>query len=143
MFYDKFKMLCDQKGVSCNKATTEMGLSNSTATKWKKTGATPDSSTLAKISKYFGVSMEYLLGEKMELPISDKVVDILVKASETKKAPTPEGERKEAIEEMKAAFWGGDKDFSKEDWDEMWDDVTDFARFRAEQQRKRKNGETN
>jgi len=63
MFYDKFKQLCDAKGVSCNKAALEIGLSNATPTKWKKTGATPDSATLAKVSKYFGVPIAYLLGE--------------------------------------------------------------------------------
>lgn len=133
MFYDKFKVLCDQKGVSCNKATTEMGLSNSTATKWKKTGATPDSSTLAKISKYFGVSMEYLLGEKMELPISDKVVDILVKASDTKKAPTQEGERQVSDDEIKIALWG-----TKEINDDVLNRVKQFAKF-AQEEEKSKN----
>lgn len=67
MFYDKFKLLCDKKGVSCNKAVTDMGLSNSTPTKWKKTGATPDSKTLSLISDYFSVSISYLLtGEETE-----------------------------------------------------------------------------
>lgn len=136
MFYDKFKMLCDQKGVSCNKATTEMGLSNSTATKWKKTGATPDSSTLAKISKYFGVSMEYLLGEKMELPISDKVVDILVKASDTKKAPTQEGERELTDREIKAAFLGGLADgLSDEAIDRYWNDARGYIGYKIQQEK--------
>lgn len=49
MFYDRFKEMCTKKGVSCNKAATEIGLSNSTATKWKKTGATPDVKTISKI----------------------------------------------------------------------------------------------
>lgn len=61
MFYDRFKLLCGQKGVSCNKAVTDMGLSNSTPTKWKKTGATPDSKTLSLVSEYFDVSISYLL----------------------------------------------------------------------------------
>lgn len=61
MFYDRFKELCSQKGISCNKAATDMGLSNSTPTKWKKTGATPDGITLAKISTYFGVPVNELL----------------------------------------------------------------------------------
>lgn len=62
MFYDKFKELCDEKGVSPKRAVTEMGLSNSLATKWKNTGATPNSETLKKIAEYFGVSVAYLLG---------------------------------------------------------------------------------
>lgn len=39
-----------------------MGLSNSLAIKWRKTGATPDGKTLAKIAEYFSISVDYLLG---------------------------------------------------------------------------------
>lgn len=69
MFYDAFKLLCEKKGVSPKRAVTEMGLSNSLATKWKNTGAIPKGETLAKIADYFGVSVEYLLGtEQKEKP---------------------------------------------------------------------------
>lgn len=64
MFYDVFKRLCDEKGISCNRAATEMGLSNATATKWKKTGATPSGDTLSKIAVYFDVSIDDLLGNE-------------------------------------------------------------------------------
>ena len=64
MFYYKFKQMCDSKGVSCNKAALDIGLSNATPTKWKKTGATPSGETLSKIADYFGVSVGYLLGEE-------------------------------------------------------------------------------
>ena len=74
MFYDVFKRLCDEKGVSCNRAATEMGLSNATATKWKKTGATPSGDTLSKIAVYFDVSIDDLLGneEKPAAPKDDE-----------------------------------------------------------------------
>lgn len=66
MFYDRFKQLCDDRGVSCNKAALEIGLSNATPTKWLKTGATPNSKTLQKIADYFGVSIQSLLGQENE-----------------------------------------------------------------------------
>lgn len=70
MFYDRFKQLCERKGVSCNKAALEIGLSNATPTKWKKTGATPVGETLDKIAAYFGVTTDYLLGkEKQKTPL--------------------------------------------------------------------------
>ena len=75
MFYDKFKELCETKNVSVSKAATDIGLSNSTPTKWKNTGATPDSTTITKIAAYYGVSVGYLLGAEKE------------------KTPTSEGER--------------------------------------------------
>jgi len=62
VFFDTFKALCDKKGVSCKRAVIDMGLSNSLATKWKNTGATPQGETLGKIAEYFGVSVDYLLG---------------------------------------------------------------------------------
>ena len=63
MFFDIFQSLCNKKGVSCKRAAEEIGLSNSIATKWKKTGATPSGETLHRIATYFGVSADYLLGK--------------------------------------------------------------------------------
>jgi transcriptional regulator with XRE-family HTH domain len=58
--------LCERKGVSCNKAAYEIGLSNATPTKWRKTGATPSGETLDKVALYFGVSTDYLLGKRYD-----------------------------------------------------------------------------
>lgn len=66
MFFNRFKTLCDHKGVSCKRAAEEMGLSNSIATKWKKTGATPQGETLNRIAEYFGVSVDFLLSSETQ-----------------------------------------------------------------------------
>lgn len=63
MFYDLFCELCAEKKISPTRASIEIGLSKSTATKWKNTGATPQGDTLNKIAEYFGVSVDYLLGK--------------------------------------------------------------------------------
>ena len=63
MFYDRFRQLAAEKGVSVSRAAKEIGLSSSAATKWKNTSATPSGETLAKISDYFGVSVDFLLAE--------------------------------------------------------------------------------
>ena len=63
MFYDKFKSLCEKKGVSCNKAALELGLSNATPTAWKNRGIVPKGETLTKIASYFGVSTDYLVSD--------------------------------------------------------------------------------
>ena len=52
MFYDCYTALCQARGISRSRAAQEMGLSNSTVTKWKNTGATPS-----------GVPVGELLGE--------------------------------------------------------------------------------
>ena len=46
MFYDCYTALCQARGISRSRAAQEMGLSNSTVTKWKNTGATPSGETL-------------------------------------------------------------------------------------------------
>ena len=107
MFYDRFKLLCDQKGVSCNKAALEIGLSNATPTKWKKTNATPSGETLDKIAAYFGVSTDYLLGK------------------ENKKAPTEDGERSVSDDDIKFALFGGDGEIT----DAMYNEVRNFAAY--------------
>jgi len=64
VFYDLFCELCQKKGVSPTRATVEIGLSRTIGTKWKTTGATPQGETLSKIADYFGVSVDYLLGNE-------------------------------------------------------------------------------
>lgn len=63
MFYDVYCALCKGKGISLSRAAEEIGLSNSTVTKWKKTGATPSGDTLSKVAAYFGVTIDDLIGE--------------------------------------------------------------------------------
>ena len=41
-----------------------------------------------------------------------------------------------------AAFWGGDKDLSREELDAMWKDVERFAAFVAEQKRRERGKNT-
>lgn len=74
MFYDRFKALCDQRGISCNKAALEMGLSNATPTAWKKRGLTPKADTLEVIANYFGVSTDYLIGKEEKEKTPDEFV---------------------------------------------------------------------
>lgn len=68
MFYDTFKELCKRKGVSANKAATDIGLSDAAPTMWKKKGSIPKGATLSKLADYFGVSVEYLLTRQKESP---------------------------------------------------------------------------
>ena len=100
MFYDRFKQLCERKGVSCNKAALEIGLSNATPTKWKKTGATPVGDTLDKIAAYFGVSVDFLMGKENE------------------KTPTENSERSgsgDILDEVDVAFYGDYRQLDEDD----------------------------
>ena len=66
MFYENFKKLCAEKGISVYKAVNDMGIGQSTATRWKQGTAVPRAETLQKIADYFGVSTDYLLGNETE-----------------------------------------------------------------------------
>lgn len=117
MFYDRFKALCDQRGISCNRAALEMGLSNATPTAWKKRGLTPKADTLAVIANYFGVTTDYLLGE------------------ESKKSPTSNGERQpDILDEIDIAFYGDYRELSEDDKETL----RAMARVMKERMAKRK-----
>lgn len=58
------KKLCKEKGVSMNTAETEMGLAKGYISKLENHN--PNQKTLQKMSDYFGVSMDYLLGREKD-----------------------------------------------------------------------------
>ena len=62
MFWEIFLKLCNKNNESPNNVCNKLKLSNATATKWKN-GSVPHNTTLLKIAEYFGVTVEYLLGE--------------------------------------------------------------------------------
>lgn len=80
MFYDIVNNLCKKRKTTITRMAEEIGLSNAAPTSWRK-GSVPKLSTVQKISAYFDVSVEYLLGTETE------------RKEENKKTPTPEGER--------------------------------------------------
>ena len=111
MFYDRFKQLCAEKGISCNKAALEIGLSNATPTKWKKTGATPAGETLDRIAAYFGVTTDFLLG--------------------IEKAPADISKRSVSDDDLKFALFGDCENVSD-------DDLADVLRYAAFVQERKK-----
>lgn len=111
MFYDLFCRLCREKGISPTRATVEIGLSRTIGTKWKKTGATPQGDTLQKIADYFGVSVDYLLG------------------NEEKPAATEDSELEELLKDELIAFYGEVKESLDQNDIE---DLKTFMRMKAE-----------
>lgn len=62
-FYEKFVMLCEEAGVKPGRAAADCGINRSNVTNWKKSGYTPRGEALHRISQYFHVSADYLLGK--------------------------------------------------------------------------------
>ena len=63
MFYDIVNNLCKERKTTITRMAEDIGLSNAAPTSWKN-GSVPKLSTLEKISTYFNVSTEYLLGKE-------------------------------------------------------------------------------
>lgn len=85
MFYDIVNNLCKERKTTITRMAEDIGLSNAAPTSWRK-GSEPKLSTLKKISKYFGVSIDYLQGK------------------EQKETPTPKSERKYSPEQVLEAL---------------------------------------
>ena len=57
MFYERFKALCDKKGVTPSRAAIEAGISKSLVSKWKANESKePSPEVIRKLADYFGIS---------------------------------------------------------------------------------------
>lgn len=61
-FWNNYVELCNKIGKSPNAVAKEIGISSGAITFWKKDERRPTPRMLAKISAYFDVSVDYLLG---------------------------------------------------------------------------------
>ena len=104
-FYSNFLTMCNNIGKTPSKVVTEVGLKKSAVTRWKA-GGNPTDATAQKIADYFGV------------PVSELT-------EETKKAPTPEGDREITMDDFTYAFYKESKDLP----DEKKKMLLDMARF--------------
>ena len=114
MFFNRFKELCDERGISVYRACTDIGLNRSAVAKWK-TGGKPNGSTAAKMAEYFGVTTDYLLGKS------------------TEKAPV-DTKREISAAAIKFALFGGDGEIT----DAMYDEVKKFAAFIKQREAEKK-----
>lgn len=143
MFFDIFKRLCEEKGITPTKASTEIGFSKGSVSYWKKKymqgeDAKPDSYTAAKIADYFNVSVDYLLGRTDDPVDYDKDGDALAEIPLTY-VEAANGDMKKARAIMLAAERdaqreayhrnGGGSRFSKQDADlifALWGDTDEI-----------------
>lgn len=62
MFWDRFYLLCENNSTSPAEVVRNIGITPAATTKWKN-GTNPNADVLLKISDYFDVSIDYLLGK--------------------------------------------------------------------------------
>ena len=64
IFKVRFKKLRNNKKISMDTLATELGTKKSTISMWENSDVIPREEMLIKISKYFNVSIDYLLGNE-------------------------------------------------------------------------------
>lgn len=65
MFYDKFKALCEQKGVKPTPVIKTLGFSTSNLKRWQN-GLLPNAAMLQKLSEYFDVPVDFFFEENSD-----------------------------------------------------------------------------
>lgn len=76
MFWDILVDLCVSRGTTPTAVVSKLDISVGSITRWKS-GSVPRSSALYKLSDYFGVSPDYLLGkEESPTPSADSVFSL-------------------------------------------------------------------
>ena len=83
MFWERFYSLCKRVGKKPNPVGKEIGLSSGIISKWKA-GGIPNGETLMKLSSYFNVSVDYLLGISSSIEIKDNDIEPLYSDKEMK-----------------------------------------------------------
>ena len=121
---ERIFQLLDKSGMEQKKFAELIGSTDKIVSKWRTSG-------LKSYRKYLPQIAEVL----------NTTVDYLVRGDEKKPAPTPKNGDELDRDTIMAAFMGGDMDMSPEERDALWDDVYEYARFKAEQWRKKKDQE--
>lgn len=63
IIFQRITELCAEKGTTITKLEKELGLAVATIIKWRDIKRSPSVFTVRAVANYFGVSIEYLLGE--------------------------------------------------------------------------------
>lgn len=96
MFWERFYSLCQRVGKKPNPVGREIGLSSGIISKWKA-GGIPNGETLMKLSKYFNVSVDYLLGISPSIEIKETDMTPLFSDMELKNQITKNVDRLNSI----------------------------------------------
>lgn len=119
ILYEKINALCAERGIKGGKMCTDLGISKGLLTDLKmgrRSGVS--AKTADKIASYFGVTVGYLLGTEDRTVMSDS--DTI------------------SEDDIKAAFFEGAEDLTKEEMDALWADAQDYMRYKLEQRRKQR-----
>lgn len=115
--------LLDEAHMEQKQFALVLGTTDKTVSAWRTGRSKSYTKYLPQIAEALGTTTEYLLtGE----------------GPKKKSAPAVSDSDTISEDDIKAAFWGSDKDLSQEDQDAMWGDVKRFAAFLAQQKKQEK-----
>ena len=77
MFWERFYGLCLKRGKKPTQVGKEIGRSSGIISKWKA-GGIPNGETLMKLSRYFDVSVDYLLGLSPQVEIQETDIEPII-----------------------------------------------------------------
>ncbi len=62
-FYQRFELLCKEMNETPTSVGGQLGFSKGIISKWRHRECIPNSKSIKRLSNYFGVSVDYLLGK--------------------------------------------------------------------------------
>ena len=127
MFYERYCELCQERGKSPSGVAVELGISKSAVSTWKNLGRVPKMETLQRLADYFGVTVDYLVGNVNEpfFYLDNKRILDEINDTGNKKDPALAG--KVSDEDIKFALFDG-----APVTDAQYEEVKRFARYIAE-----------
>lgn len=78
MFASRLRALRKERGLTLQQLAKHFGMSHSTLSKYETGSRKPDMKMLKKLSDFFGVSVDYLIGES---PVRDKEETVILNKS--------------------------------------------------------------
>lgn len=86
--YEKLYHLRKERGISQEQLAEVLGVSRQSISKWESGAALPEVEKLMTISKYFGVTVDYLLSDEYD-DVADAPKDNVLNADARSVPPTP------------------------------------------------------
>ena len=102
--YERIRMLCEKKGNSIAKLEKDCGFDNSTIKKSKST-STPGVDKIKVIARYFGVTVDYILGlTDIPTPADELIGDDDIISIQRARSKMVGGDRQKMMQMLRIGF---------------------------------------
>lgn len=102
--YQRIKELCAEAGITISKLENDLGFGNASIKKWGKVSS-PSVDKIMEVAKYFGVTVDYLLGRT---DIRESAVEVLgdedMVSIARARQKMPDDDKRRMMNSLKATF---------------------------------------